>query len=73
MEGDYPPAPSTPPEPAPPDPRDPRSNTDRRLMLQQGLDSGAAGFRRLMKASTMPVAAAGSHTSLEELTGKELK
>jgi len=69
MEGDYPPAPSTPPEPAPPDPRDPRSNTDRRLMLQQGLDSGA-GFRRLMKASTMP--AAGSHTSLEDMTCKIL-
>ena len=65
--GDYPPAPSTPPEPAPPDPRDPRSNTDRRLMQLESV----AGFRRLMKASTMPAAASGSHTSLEDITCKK--
>jgi hypothetical protein len=74
LEADYPPAPSTPPEPAPPDPslstaaRDPRSN-DRRFLLQQGLE-GVSGFRRLMKASTMPTAG-GSHTSLEDITCKK--
>lgn len=66
--GDYPPAPSTPPEPAPPDPRDPRSNPDRRLMQLESV----AGFRRLMKASTMPAATSGSHTSLEDITCKRV-